>query len=208
MAGGKIYKASGRGLSRPQKKQTSRIVKSQISRNMTSRHYDEYGPVNCGTTAAITDITTMVRGTAEGAFIGDEIMLTGVELRYNLRQVAASTEPCMARFIIFQWKDDDATAPLVGDILHDPTNDGHVSNYLDSGRFKVLADRMFNLNENHVGGVTSKAGYIRKWKGFNKKVTFKAGASTGKNKIYLMSFGDLTTNPPSLEFHSRIHYKD
>lgn len=211
MVAGKMFRAPRprSALSEKQKKQTRSIVKATMSRALTTNHYNEVGPVNCGSTAVVTDLSTLARGTAEGSFTGDEIIIKGWELRYNVRAVGNTTDPSFSRIILFQWRMDDTDeVPVVGDILYDTTTDAHVSNYEDNGKFKVLLDRMVTLNENHVGGRTNQAGYARKFKGFNKKMFFQPGASTGRGKIYLLTLGDLASNPPSLEYHFRLHYKD
>lgn len=212
MAGGKIMRVvkATKGLTSNQKDQARRIAKAQVSRLQDKRHFNEAGPVDCSSTVVITDLTTMTRGNAEGNFSGDDIQMKGWEFRYNIRAVSSQTEPSCARFIIFQWKMDDTDEiPVASDILYNTATDPHVSHYEVTNKFKVLKDVMVNLQENHVGGVTSKSGLLKGYKGFNKRITFKSGVSTGKNKIYLLSMGDLATpNSINLEYHFRLHYVD
>lgn len=191
-----------------QRKETVQIANRAVNRIVDREHYDENGPVDFINTGTITDLTTMARGTAEGNFSGDEITLAGWELRGQVRSIAATSSPSYCRMIMFQWRmDDGAEAPALADILYNTSTDPHCSFTKESRKLKVLWDKVVNLDTQSIGQ-SAKAIFVRRFKGFNKKVTFAPGASTGKNKLYLLTISDLSTNVPSLEFHFRLHYRD
>lgn len=203
-----------KGLNQVEKRQTAKIAKKAVRRELETKHHDEAGTgTEVSTTAQIVDLTTISRGDTGATFDGDSLTPVGFEFRQLLGVPTGQTALNICRVILFIWKMDDTDeVPVVGDILYDTTNVPYLSRVLwESKKFKVLSDRTYEMGPTSTpGGLPQNRVNIISVKPKKlMKMYFKAAASTGRNKIYLMTIGNVAAgvSDANIFYHSSLRFK-
>lgn len=203
-------KGKPRKLTKIQKKQVKRIVNS--GRELRQYHVNSTG-TGVSTTVGMIKLSGVVQGDATDNRDGDDLFPTQLQLKWYLAAHASSTEPSICRFIIFQWKEDDAAgAPAATDVLQNGTTYALTDTYNVANKqiMKVLYDRVVSIRDLPDSGdrfYPQKT--IRIFQKRLKRIRFNSGAITGSSHIYLMTYSGTASgsNPPQLAYSSTLYYR-
>jgi len=187
----------------------NRKIKKAVEKTKEKKFKDTlvHNAVQISTTAVVTKLSSVSQGVADTERIGDALMLTGVEYR----QLCAFQDAGCIRHIVFQWKADDTTAPVVGDILDlavITTAFNAPYNHDKRNQFRILDDyRAYgdNSGEGATGVVKRLFG-----KRISKEVRFLAAGTTGFNHVYMISVSNVAVgaNVPTVTLGARITFTD
>jgi len=174
----------------------NRKIKKAVEKTKEKKYKDTlvHNAVQITTTAVVTKLSSVSQGVADTERVGDALMLTGVEYR----QLCSYNDPACIRHIVFQWKPDDTTAPVVGDILDlavITTAFNAPYNHDKRNQFRILDDyRAYgdNSGEGATGVVKRLFG-----KRISKEVRFLAAGTTGFNHVYMISVSSVSCNQPT-----------
>jgi len=144
---------------------------------------------------------------------GDRIQPTSLEVNFRMTFGIAPSQ--IARVMIIQWKPDNGVdAPFMNKILSTSGTDYSVHSPLIQSKvlrskFAVLYDRTIpNLNS-VTGSAYAFRVKIKKFSG--KYIYYNAGATTGKNQIYVLAFSDTTVasaSAPNIRRIAHLKWKD
>jgi len=187
----------------------NRKIKKAVEKTKEKKFKDTlvHNAVQISTTAVVTKLSSVSQGVADTERVGDALMLTGVEYR----QISTYFDAGCIRHIVFQWKADDTTAPVVGDILDlavITTAFNAPYNHDKRNQFRILDDyRAYgdNSGEGTTGVVKRLFG-----KRISKEVRFLAAGTTGFNHVYMISVSSIpnTSQPPTVSLGARITFTD
>lgn len=187
----------------------NRKIKKAVEKTKEKKFKDTlvHNAVQISTTAVVTKLSSVSQGVADTERVGDALMLTGVEYR----QLCAFQDAGCIRHIVFQWKADDTTAPVVGDILDlavITTAFNAPYNHDKRNQFRILDDyRAYgdNSGEGATGVVKRLFG-----KRISKEVRFLAAGTTGFNHVYMISVSNVPvgSNLPTVTLGARITFTD
>ena len=116
------------------------------------------------------------------------------------------------RFIICRWRDNDgAAAPVINDIMNvavpGPLGQLNWTN-INSGRLKIIYDRLFALNQNGDGSKAWKVTLYGKRLG-KKKIVQNPGAQSGVDQFYTLTLSDSNVVPhPFMGLDCRLSFTD
>lgn len=148
--------------------------------------------------------TSMVQGTANGAYVGSLIKPTYLMIR---GQLVASDTTNMVRFIVVQRKGGGG-APAASEILESVSNTRTPLSPLEKDfdrTYTVLADRLWALNT----GVPSRTVKVKISGRKMRQIAFSDGSGTIEaNGIYMYTFTDSSTGNPTVQLLWRLHYTD
>lgn len=155
-------------------------------------------------------LSNIAQGVTDSQRIGDAICINKLHLKYT---VWAGDATNLIRVIVFQWKDNDSTAPTLPDIL---TQAGGTPGYEYYGsyvhdnlgnKFNVLYDKLIGMNL--ASGAPKSVNKNMNMKYFKKEIEFVAGGGNGFNHIYMLAISDSAASThPSLQFSSYLTYTD
>lgn len=203
-------KGKPRKLTKIQKKQVKRIVNS--GRELRQYHVNSTG-TGVSTTVGMINLSGVTQGDAADNRDGDDLFPTQLQLKWYLASHASSTEPSICRFIIFQWKEDNAAgAPTAADVLANGTTYALTDTYNPATKqlVKVLYDRVIPIKDVVDSG---ERFYVQKtvriFQKRLKRIRFNAGANTGTSHIYLMTYSGTASgsNPPQLAYSSTLYFR-
>jgi hypothetical protein len=165
------------------------------------------------TTGTVTDVFPPAQSLALNGRTGDVVYLKDIYLLYVCSAANADTFSTM-RVILFQWKVNSALAvPNAGNILQSAATSGIVS-FLDwnfADQFTILYDRIHSFAGLATAPTssTNQNSSIKVQKNFQKRVNFTLGATSGSEKIYLLTISDSAIAPsPSIVGNCRITYSE
>lgn len=202
-----LQKFKAKGMSINLKKQVRKMVKNEISKEVEHKYYVAS---DAGTTAdyggRVDDKTPIPQGDTDVTRDGDTIHLDEIEFRYST--ILADTTNVF-RVILFQWH--PTSAPTIGAILltlgsNNGVNSAFTVDY--EQQFKILYDRVHYLNSVAVpqSGVEH---VIKIRKGFQKRLQYVAGGTTGSNHIYSAYISDSAAAAhPSINAVMRVRFSD
>jgi hypothetical protein len=157
------------------------------------------------TTAAGTVLyfTPILQDDTTNGRTGDQIVPHDITLHFTAIGSAAES----ARFILFHDKNNNGTAPTVGDVLS-ATQYNATYNHINvvlNNRFKILYDKQLDLNPN--GEALKHLRQVVKLKG---KIGFigtgDTSASAGPNTLWLIYIG--TSTHVASDINYRLTYRD
>lgn len=150
-------------------------------------------------TGSLIAIDDMAQGTTNNQRIGDTIHPTSVKFRFNMSKNAAATSS-QIRILVFRWISGNPAAVL--DVLEAANVQSFKS---EDNRFKseILYDKVFRVD-------TDNPKYFRTAKvKLNKPISYAGGTtSSNRNGIWIIFLGDEAVNTPTLDWQSRLFYKD
>lgn len=187
----------------------NRKIKKAVEKTKEKKFKDTlvHNNTTISTTAVVTKLSTVSQGVADTERVGDALMLTGVEYR----QLCNFQDGACIRHIVFQWKPDDTTAPVVGDILDlsvVTTAFNAPYNHDKRNQFRILDDYR-SYGDNSGEGAT---GVVKRLFGkrISKEVRYLAAGTTGFNQVYMISVSSVlsTANTPAVFLGARITFTD
>lgn len=209
----KTSKSCKRALTKSQR----HCVKKMIDRAPETKYHNVTSVSGVTYTADIVELASVSQGDGATNREGDVISPTSLSFRYRLaRDTTASTSsPDNVRFMIIQWHVDSSVAtPTFTDILQNPTAQYMALSPLILNRskrlkFTVLYDKVhYNICDRSLG----KEAHAQNWLTVypKRKITYNAGATTGRGKIYIMVLGQQgsTTEDCAWLMDSTLRFKD
>lgn len=209
---------------------TKRYVKSQITRNLTTKaHY--VAPVNQDLSydaPLVQKLSAIVLDNggvelASEARNSSKVRFTGMTVRGFLQgsSTAALASNTIGRMLIFQWfKDDGVDVPTYTDLFEQTGgssfNVNEPTSTIKGKYFKVLHDQRLAVGADSVAMNTNIAN-IKLYSAYipasraRQSLQYNQDALTGKNQIYMIALSTVTnasTHEPILSFSSRLNFKD
>lgn len=187
----------------------NRKIKKAIERTKEKKFLDTlvHNATQITTTAVVTKLSAVAQGVGDSQRVGDALTATGVEYR----QLCSYQDAGCIRHVVFQWKADDTTAPVVGDILDlgvITTAFNAPYNHDKRNQFRILDDyRAFGDNSGEGATGVTKRLFGKK---ISKDIRYLAAGTTGFNQIYMISVSSVSgaANPPSVTVGARITFTD
>lgn len=198
------------GLSKVQKYAIDKIVKS----NIETKCVDTYtgAGAQLGTTATFADVTAVSQGSSSITRVGDQIELTRLSIRLFLD--GQTTSNTIARLIYFQWRPDNATAPVIADILDlGPGGTANVFshiNYDNKHLFKLLKDVTYPMFPSVANPNNCREFEFDIPVSNLAKIRYDIAANTGDHHVYVMAISSTAAGATQLLWthNARIRYKD
>lgn len=195
-------------------KATKRYVKTALKTNKETNWANVYAPEvveQSFDVPILTKLSAIAQGNTVNTREGDR--LEPVSLSVNMIHATASIFN-YSRFIIFQWKPDDAVeAPTQAKVLEYAGTAYSITSPLiqeavDRKKFKVLKDFIVMNNSNTTTGAVHRQLSISKFN--NKFIYYNTGATTGKGQLYMLSFANtaIATAGPTVSGHLQLRWKD
>ncbi len=217
----RVLRGPGAPLNKRQKSQVKRIVKF----GREKKHRDEYSTGSeISTTGVVIDLMDIAEGDTSITRDGDQINLSAVYGQFQVLRDSTPDFPDLVRVLLIQWKQDTTATgePTLAEVLFDVTNSPVLSNYNFENRsnYKVLRDWLLPIGgqENSViagpDDTVIRNQKIRRFrlnmKNVNKVVRYNTGATTGSNKLYLVTLGQKAPGAAAstLYFHIRSEFTD
>lgn len=159
---------------------------------------------------------------SQGQRIGNTIFVKGIQMNFQVTLgesvLLGDDKENLVRMVIFQWLEEDLTAPVFGDIfLEGTTGQPYLANYNPDTRslYKILYDKTFTLSPNGGNPVTiarhielSRKLKMKKWV-FEGNNQSGFGANLVKGNIYWIFTSDSTAAPsPTVDWSLRFRYTD
>lgn len=215
MPGGKLTLVSKATLSKNQKKQVRKIVRTENKKTTELKyHQDNGGTVNLdAATGRFDDLSNIAQGDHNNQRIGIAIHPTSLDMTIRVDATDATPDTYnTVRVILFRWTQDSTDfVPDKDDILLPVT--GTVPQCWNpvrpaSEQFNVLYDKMITVqggNEKQVSVWRKRLGLAK-----NKPIDYKSDvATTGTDHLYLFAISDSDIAPhPNYEFCSLLRYND
>lgn len=238
---GKIKQAVAKVLA-PKPKHASVAVKKYVKKVMDHAREDKYldlsqtiaaGTVATDNAGSTVLLSGMSEGTAFNTRVGEVIQPKSLEVRIDcaafVQDMEAGGTPNVPfdtnlRVIIFRdMQIRSSTLPTVADVLETVAyNAPHNHIGKNAGRFKILMDKMFELDPIQKGIVSttnwaqstnfttqSYQRLHRKFKLSGKIVYTNSSTGTEKGNIYILYLSDqATATAPSINVYSRLIFED
>lgn len=168
--------------------------------------------------AQVTALNLIAAGNTDSTRVGNEIVITSLQVRYNLSTIPTSAAAGQAFRILIVWDYDVGGAVstlatvLDTSVILDPLRAPYHMDYVGKGkRYRIVYDETIIINES-IGSSADYAERVLKFKRLNKKVrytnTTAAIGSVGTNSLCLMALQDQSANLPTMEFGARVYFKD
>lgn len=157
-------------------------------------------------TATVQKCSAISQGITDNERVGDSINATSFEARVVC---GAGSVPAVYRLVIFQWRADDATAPVVGDVLElsgSATAYNAPYNHDKRSQFRIVDDVRVSVSPN--GPQISEKTLKYFGKKITKEIKYLAAGTTGYNQFYTISVSSAATNGPVLRLDTRLNYTD
>lgn len=171
---------------------------------------------------SIIDLSTVAQGQTDSTRIGDQINITSLEMRMQIRQASfglAGRDETTSRMIIFQYKAQTAlTNADIALLLNiGPSEAGAVAEYNSlsvyqhdyTKLFNVLFDHSYAMNDiagSEKGGLTKV--FRVNLKRARKQIRYIAGGTTGIYHIYLCLIGLWPDDKTTATGTVRMFFKD
>lgn len=205
----------GKHLTKGQKSDVKKIIAAETEMKYNNYNFSQ---VTVGTTAQFDDISAnLIQGISDLQRVGDRVKLTGSAY---LRLFVHGGQPTQGfdyiRFILFQWRQDSATAPLVADILLNGSSGSpdYTSAYNHDKRslYNIFYDETFELLGSPVNSEPPQSNYaqhrVLTLKVPLKQVQYIGGGTTGMNHIYALYMSGSAAANPSLFYTFKYMFTD
>lgn len=164
-----------------------------------------FGAVTTGGT--IQSLSQIAEGDDFGQRTGRSILGKSIYVMGTLSMNASAFNSCL-RFILFYDTQYNGAMPVVTDVLASanwlsPLN----INTISSQRFKIIWDKMFDMQQNGRQGYTFKK-YFKLNHHLKYNATTGTAASGLSGQVLVLLIGSEVTNTPSINYSSRLRYVD
>lgn len=203
-AGLDVRKLTSRaGLTKRQKKQVERIIKSK----QELKYHNVSDQVTVNDTGTVFNISQIAQGDTDQTRDGDALLATSIHCKF---QVGRADNTNMMRVILFRWLAEDTSTidpPTMTKILQTTGSVQPMAqlNHDFRSKFQVLYDRIVTVdqvaNDQYFWQINKKLAKV--------PMRFSAGTTNGKNKIWMLAVSDSSTvTDPSFLYDIRINYTD
>jgi len=203
-----------RGFNRTQYRAVRKIAYKQIQQTAEKKTFDEqWDTASISLTPTFYEISNVSVGTSGSQRVG--VSINAVSLLYRF-QFIAGDDTNIIRMVIFQWRPDDGDhAPNWEDMFAFqtaglPIAASDVISPLtriqgDLGNYQIIVNKIFTLDADDP--IKFFQGYIRG--GFNKKIGFTTGLTTGDNHLYVLFVSDSgAVTHPTVSGFTRMTFID
>lgn len=173
----------------------------------------------------ITDIDTGITGRSsvdgvvdQGYREGDQIRLKSINVKGVVFNDASSTQVSTLQLLLVKHYDNFLGDAVSYDDIYDSATGSNfhtkLRNVDHKGQYKILKSRLITITPRTTEDDGAQMpfnmyiNYGKKRKGTHVSWNGPAGNDPSNGKIYLMVLGDTGTNPPSIQFSSRVTYVD
>jgi len=199
---GKVF-ALAKDLSKLKKELRSEVEVKNYDQNNTTTLFGWDG-------LAVASLNNVIpQGVGQAGRVGDEILITGLDMRYVIENTSAATL-CQARVIVFVDRENalpvNQVLNLPAGIVNTVTAPLSFYNRLYRDQFTILYDKMHTLD------VTENSQYAERIKiPLKTKVQFQPGLTTvlnGMIKIAFIGSVNPAASPLQYRYQSRVYYTD
>lgn len=192
------------------KRSITSVVNKILAKKAETKYFNYVEGITTDYNGAVRRITNIAQGLADYNRVGDQLTMSSITLRIALTNESDVYNNC--RLIIFRWNDDDSTAaPVPGTLL---TDVGYTSapispwvfDNMRSGKFKVLYDKLFDVNAELSTAVRFPLKVHLKVK---NNIKFVGGSANGIGHIYYLIVSDSSTSThPIFNVAAQMFFKD
>lgn len=206
----KNYKLRGKGLTKKQKLQISKMIEDPVEK----KYYDtSYDTVNVLLTPTVVDLTSPAEGTGSDQLIGSSLQLQSIQYRFAFTR---GDDTNYVRYLIFQWRPDSQHDLPSWNQMFQYHTAGFPISLVDimspyqlgeggTNNFKILVDEQFYIDADNPIQIVK--GFINK--GFTKSIECNGSIQQGTNHIFLMFLSDSSmTSHPNISGYTRIRFTD
>lgn len=212
------------------KKTFATRVKQVVGRRQEQKYWDVAASDVLSDVGAIGKFTSVSQGDTASTRDGNVIYFQSLRITFRVLSNLAATIASdnysanpVCRIIVFQYKPNDGTAPVIGNLLanaNTPVNLISPYNQLYKQQFKILYDKRFVLRSPGLqqtsgtddGVIPTQMSWsiLIPGRKCNRKMTYATTATTGTNQIYYCFLSDMedTADEPTAYFYSRLLYTD
>lgn len=213
------------------RKAVDKEIKKVLYKRIEPKGYDSSASavlLGNGLSTYIQNLTPLAQGTDINQRIGNKVRPISLHMRSifsgALNSTAAGPYSTSVRMLIIQDSNDDGVVPVATDIFAASGNTTSALNWENSvinHRFKVLLDKLFELNkiDNTTGTATSVVTFTNaSYRAVSKyikcikcsPVCYSGTANTAyaKGQFYLVVMADSNTDKPTVNYTIRFKYQD
>lgn len=200
----KFFRKKGRKLTKTQRKQVKQIISSVQEHKI----FDTVNATTVSYAGSVIPLSDIPIGTSDLGRIGDQIVPTSLEMRFNWF-AADSTNFCRA--ILFRWMPSFGTdPPAPGDILELVSSTNAVNSPIRQDTrnyFNVLMDKTWSLV---LSGDTVIKDFRRTMKMAKRKIQYISNSTTDQTGgIYMLFITDSSlTAHPAINYYFRLRFTD
>lgn len=196
-----------------------RAIKEIAESSSEPRHYLVQSTSLATNTLSAVNLSAMTQGDSVLDRDGDRAELTSIRITGRLLRESTATSGTWdsVRVVLIQWHpDSNVDVPAAADLFEDTTQSTIslspiiIDKSLRS-KFTLLADKTFVLQDranSYDSGRFERRFVIRKK--LSRPILFNAGATTGRNHIYMVVLGEQTsaTEDCTMSYFSALRFRD
>lgn len=211
---GRAFKLMGGGRRRRRRLRQRKPIGKKILKVLHTlaerKHYPYYSnAIDVVDTGTFSKMTGVPQGTTDVTRIGDRLEISNLKVRYDIKP--AVTEANL-RVIVFQYLEDDATAPVLGSVLETGVVNAFANwDEVRSNKVKIMYDRMLRVPASSDADVFAKETRLNFYgkKVPRKFIQFDNATSTGNNHVYCLLLSDkATTGGPTVNLRWELEFYD
>lgn len=162
-------------------------------------------------TGTFFKLSEIAQGNTSQTREGLKIRLHSIDLRYRIALNESNLNGNIMRMILFYDTENSGSYPTASELLESETITSHKEMHENRGRFKILFDKVYCLNESVADtGKSIYKKYYKKFKKFAPNIEYVGSnadeSHNGKNALFLYCLGEEVTNGPAIVFDSRIRF--
>lgn len=202
--------------SRNPKRNTARITKTAIRREVMRMAESKYIQTDCAASISTSGVFLPIALINQGDYstdrVGNKVHPTSWAIRGS---ITCADNFNYIRMVLVQWNDDNLlNPPLITNIFEVTSGNSPLYSTFNrqqlGNQYRVLLDKLVRVTAN-AANPELNASRIVKFKGYKglKEMTFQGNNTTGFGQIYLLLISDSTLpSHPSFEGFSVVNYKD
>ncbi len=158
-------------------------------------------------TGTVFNICLLAEGDGQSERTGRQIRIKNIELKGRWAGNAAATLTNM-RLILLKTNNDQATVPLVLDVLQFADVNSPYDRSIQQRSFKILYDRRVSCEDT----VNNRNILLTVNRKVNSRMDYSGAAATeahaGRGCYYILAISDLAANSPTIDFRTRVSFTD
>lgn len=178
----------------------------QLKKGLEKKFFDTVASGTVDNTGDIIDMSNVSQGDTGTTRDGDTINVVHVESKYTWF-VDANSGGNTVRLMIFAWRMNDAqeapTAARILNIATDPLSSIN-ADALREKKIFIIHDQSYAISD--LAPAVAHTSYQSK--GYQNKIQFNFGATSGSFKLYAFAMSDAGSDPPVLRFYGRVVFLD
>ena len=200
-----VPRKGGKPLTSTQRRQVKKMIDKEVDRGYKDTVADD---TDVTWNNDPVELTAIAEGDSDTTRDGQQIQLTGLNIRINTRPGASQTVTTTCRLIVFRWMKDSAPSfnsilDLAGGIDAPASQLNLTTN---KGEYQILHDKSFICAADSGSPFYHRA--FKHYLKLNGTVTYSgAGSTTGiKGRLYYQFISDIVSNGPRILSSFRLRY--